>query len=107
MITSLAVSILLPFTASIGPIEVFRSTSVPQQALAHSISAEYRATTPSWYSTPPAQATLSLVELTHSGPRLPHPQPRMAADAEQWFNKNAKTIAIVAVAVVLVLILTN
>lgn len=96
---------LLPIVAAIG-LTAPKETSHPLESGAPlRLSADFGTST----QTPDAWSPIlnSLTSVRYTIPSQPEHKPHVAANAEQWFNKNARTIAIVAVAVILVIIIAD
>jgi hypothetical protein len=106
MMLCIAFSALLPL-AAIGVTAPPQTLHLPVQGATLSLASEFQICNPSPLFSLSASPTGSADIHTYAGPRRLDPQSQVQYDFGQWFNKNAKTIAIVAVAVVLVLILTN
>ena len=96
---------LLPIVAAIGLSAPTETSQRLEWGAPLTLSADFGTST----ETPGAWSPIlnSLTSVRYSIPSQPVPKPHMAANFEQWFNKNAKTIAIVAVAVVLVIIIAD
>ena len=96
---------LLPIAAAIGLAAPPEISLRPEWDAPLSLSADVRASVHTPYTR--MSVLNSLTAVRYSAPSQPEHAPQVAANAEQWFNKNAKTIAIVAVAVILVIIIAD